>query len=143
MSGVRFAPAPSGALHAGNGRVALLNFLLARERGWRFVLRFAVIADAILTKPPSAELIPQQKDEDDLMPYDRLDAILHGFLEQNSPLDDLVKRGISKQDAIRVRHLLLRSEYKRRQSPPGVKVTSCHLGRDRRYPIINGGGTFL
>ena len=102
-----------------------------------------VIADAILTKPPSAELIPQQKDEDDLMPYDRLDAILHGFLEQNSPLDDLVKRGISKQDAIRVRHLLLRSEHKRRQSPPGVKVTSCHLGRDRRYPIINGGEDFL
>ena len=103
----------------------------------------AVISDAILNKPPSAELIPQQKDEDDLMPYDRLDEILHGFLEQNLPLDDLVKRGISKKDSERVRHLLLRSEYKRRQSPPGVKVTSCYLGRDRRYPIINGGEDFL
>ncbi len=96
-----------------------------------------VIPERIITKPPSAELRPDQKDEDSLPPYDELDAILHGLIEEDLGADDLVGRGHDVDTVQRIWRLLEMSEYKRRQAPPGVKLTSRAFGRDRRYPITN------
>ena len=96
------------------------------------------IPERIIMKPPSAELRPDQKDEDSLPPYDRLDAILRGLIERDEDLDDLVAQGFDRGEAAHVRGLLDRAEYKRRQAPPGVKITARTLSRDRRYPITNG-----
>lgn len=99
-----------------------------------------VINDRILTKPPSAELKPDQKDQDSLPPYDELDQILAGLIEDDLSVSDLVDRG-HREDAVRkVSQLLDRAEYKRRQSAPGPKVSPRAFGRDRRYPIVNGYG---
>ncbi len=92
----------------------------------------------ILTKAPSAELRPDQKDQDSLPPYDVLDAILHGLVEEEASLDDIVGRGFDAATVERVQRLLYASEYKRRQAPPGVKIGLKAFGRDRRYPIVNG-----
>ena len=97
-----------------------------------------VIPDRIITKPPSAELRPDQKDDDSLPPYDRLDAMLKALIEQDEDGEGLIARGYDAQEALRVWRLLERAEYKRRQAPPGVKITSRTLSRDRRYPITNG-----
>ncbi len=97
-----------------------------------------VIPDRIITKPPSAELRPGQKDEDSLPPYDVLDAILIALIEGEKSIADLVAEGFDEAAARRVWTLLDRAEYKRRQAPPGVKVTSKAFGRERRYPITNG-----
>ncbi|NKB50322.1 MAG: NAD+ synthase [Alphaproteobacteria bacterium] len=96
-----------------------------------------VIPERIITKPPSAELRPDQKDEDSLPPYDELDAILHGLIEEDLGADDLVGRGHAADTVQRIWRLLEMAEYKRRQAPPGVKLTSRAFGRDRRYPITN------
>ncbi|MEQ9812038.1 MAG: NAD+ synthase, partial [Azospirillaceae bacterium] len=96
-----------------------------------------VIPERIITKPPSAELRPNQKDEDSLPPYDVLDDILHCLVEREMGLDDITARGHDKETVSRVWRLLDRAEYKRRQAPPGVKITSRAFGRDRRYPITN------
>jgi len=92
----------------------------------------------ILTKAPSAELRPDQKDQDSLPPYEILDAILHGLVEEEATLDEIVARGLPAADVERVQRLLYGSEYKRRQAPPGVKLGAKAFGRDRRYPIVNG-----
>jgi NAD+ synthase len=92
----------------------------------------------ILIKPPSAELRPDQKDQDSLPPYDDLDAILHGLVEEEATLDEIVARGFDREVVERVQRLLYSSEYKRRQAPPGVKIGLKAFGRDRRYPIVNG-----
>ncbi|WP_091740453.1 NAD+ synthase [Phenylobacterium immobile] len=92
----------------------------------------------ILTKPPSAELRPDQKDQDSLPPYEVLDAILHGLVEEEATLDEIVARGFEAATVERVQRLLYGSEYKRRQAPPGVKIGARAFGRDRRYPIVNG-----
>lgn len=97
-----------------------------------------VMPDAIITKPPSAELKPDQKDEDSLPPYDILDAILWGLIEEEKSRADLVAAGFDSALVQRVWTMLDRAEYKRRQAPPGVKITSRAFGRDRRYPITNG-----
>jgi len=95
------------------------------------------IPERILTKPPSAELRPGQTDQDSLPPYEELDAILQGLVEEEATLDEIVARGHDPQTVERVQDLLYRSEYKRRQAPPGVKIGTRAFGRDRRYPIVN------
>ncbi len=96
-----------------------------------------VIPERIITKPPSAELRPDQKDEDTLPPYDELDRILRGLIEEDLGIDALVARGHDAATCARVWRMLELAEYKRRQAPPGVKVTERAFGRDRRYPITN------
>ncbi|HUZ62337.1 MAG TPA: NAD+ synthase [Acetobacteraceae bacterium] len=92
----------------------------------------------VITKPPSAELKPDQTDQDTLPPYDVLDAILQGLVEGEQSVDALVERGFDRATILRVWRMLDRAEYKRRQAPPGVKITPRAFGRDRRYPITNG-----
>jgi len=94
-----------------------------------------VMPDNIITKPPSAELRPDQKDSDSLPPYDVLDAILLGLVEHDKCVDQLVAEGFERQTVVRIERLLHLAEYKRRQAPPGVKLGSRNFGRDRRYPI--------
>ena len=96
------------------------------------------IPERILTKAPSAELRPDQTDQDTLPPYEELDAILHGLVEEEATLDEIIARGHDRATVERVQHLLYGSEYKRRQAAPGVKIGSRAFGRDRRYPIVNG-----
>ncbi len=97
-----------------------------------------VIPENIITKPPSAELKPDQTDQDSLPPYPVLDDILQGLVEKEDNLDDIVARGHDVDTVRRIRRLLYVAEYKRRQAPPGVKITRRSFGRDRRYPITNG-----
>ena len=95
------------------------------------------IPQSIIDKPPSAELRPDQKDEDSLPPYDVLDAMLKGLIEQDLGVDDLVAQGHDPEESARIWRMLELAEYKRRQAPPGVKITARAFGRDRRYPITN------
>ena len=97
----------------------------------------SVMPDAVITKPPSAELRPDQKDSDSLPAYDMLDAILHGLVEEELAAADIVAQGHDPAIVARVERLLLASEYKRRQAPPGVKIGRRNFGRDRRYPLTN------
>ncbi len=103
---------------------------------WRNTQGF-VIPTRIITKPPTAELRENQKDQDSLPPYDVLDDILNGLVEQELPLADIVKRGHDEALVKRIQHMLYIAEYKRRQAAPGVKITRRNFGRDRRYPITN------
>ncbi|WP_304189712.1 NAD+ synthase [Phenylobacterium aquaticum] len=96
------------------------------------------IPERILTKAPSAELRPDQKDQDSLPEYAELDAILFGLVEEEATLDEIVARGHAPETVERVQRLLYGSEYKRRQAAPGVKIGPRAFGRDRRYPIVNG-----
>ena len=96
-----------------------------------------VIPERIITKPPSAELREDQKDEDSLPPYPVLDDILRGLVDLEEDLDDILARGHDPATVRRIEHLLYIAEYKRRQAPPGVKVGGKNFGRDRRYPITN------
>ena len=98
----------------------------------------AVMPERVITKPPSAELKPDQRDQDTLPPYEVLDAILAGIVEEERGVDDLVARGHDRATVLRVWRMLDRAEYKRRQAPPGVKITPRAFGRDRRYPLTNG-----
>ena len=95
------------------------------------------IPERVLTKPPSAELKPGQKDSDSLPPYPELDPILRGYVEEDLGPEELVAAGYRPETVARVIQLVDRSEYKRRQSPPGVKITPRAFGRDRRMPITN------
>lgn len=97
-----------------------------------------VIPERIITKPPSAELRADQKDEDSLPPYEALDDMLHCLIEREMSIEDIVARGHDANVVHRIEHLLYVAEYKRRQAPPGVKISSKNFGRDRRYPITNG-----
>ena len=96
-----------------------------------------VIPERIITKPPTAELRADQKDQDSLPPYDQLDAILHGLVETDLSARELVEQGHDAAIVRKVSNLLDLAEYKRRQAPPGVKITRKAFGRDRRYPITN------
>ena len=96
-----------------------------------------VIPEAIITKPPSAELREDQKDEDSLPPYDVLDDILHDLVEEELSVEAIAKRGHEIALVRRVQTMLYRTEYKRKQSAPGPKVSRRYFGRDRRYPIVN------
>jgi NAD+ synthase len=98
-----------------------------------------VMPDRIITKPPSAELRPDQKDEDSLPPYEDLDRMLHMLVEEEASVDDVVARyGFDRGVVARIERLLAIAEYKRRQAPPGVKLSTRNFGRDRRYPITHG-----
>ena len=96
-----------------------------------------VMPEAVITKPPSAELKPDQTDQDTLPPYETLDAILQGLVEDEATVEDIVARGHDRTTVMRVWRMLDRAEYKRRQAPPGVKIGNRAFGRDRRYPITN------
>ena len=96
-----------------------------------------VIPENVLTKPPSAELRPDQKDSDSLPPYDVLDPILRAYIEEDAGLDDIAGAGHDRETVEKVIALVDRAEYKRRQAPPGPKVTTKAFGRDRRLPITN------
>ncbi|MCE9521734.1 MAG: NAD(+) synthase, partial [Alphaproteobacteria bacterium] len=96
-----------------------------------------VMPEHVITKPPTAELRANQKDEDSLPPYAKLDDILECLVEGEMPVEDIIKRGHDLTTIKRVEHLLSIAEYKRRQAPPGVKITRKNFGRDRRYPITN------
>ena len=97
-----------------------------------------VIPQRVIDRPPSAELRPDQKDSDSLPPYDVLDAILEAFIEEDLSVDELEARGFDRNTVCRVLDLVKRNEYKRRQAPPGVRVSRRAFGRDWRYPITNG-----
>ena len=95
------------------------------------------IPNRIITKAPSAELRPDQTDQDSLPEYEVLDDILYGLIEQELPVEEILARGHKAETVRRIQHLLHIAEYKRRQAPPGVKIGNRNFGRDRRYPITN------
>ena len=97
-----------------------------------------VIPERVIIRPPSAELAPDQKDEDSLPPYDVLDPILALYIEQDKSASDIVALGYPRAAVERAVSLVDRNEYKRRQSPPGIRITPRAFGRDRRYPISSG-----
>jgi NAD+ synthase (glutamine-hydrolysing) len=97
-----------------------------------------VVPRRVIQRPPSAELAPDQKDEDTLPAYAVLDPILELYIEQDKGVDDIVKLGFDAETVKRVVTMVHHNEYKRRQAPPGVRVTRRAFGRDRRYPITSG-----
>lgn len=97
-----------------------------------------VIPERVITRPPSAELAPDQKDEDSLPGYDILDQILHFYVERDYSAEAIVAEGFDRADVERVVRLVDINEYKRRQAPIGVRITERGFGKDRRYPITNG-----
>jgi NAD+ synthase (glutamine-hydrolysing) len=96
-----------------------------------------VIPQAVIDRPPSAELKQDQRDSDSLPGYDLLDKILEGYVELDKSAYELIESGLPKEDVLRTVRLVDRNEYKRRQSPPGVKITPKAFGKDRRLPITN------
>ena len=96
------------------------------------------IPQRVIDRPPSAELRPDQKDSDSLPPYEVLDAILAAFIEEDLTVDEIEARGFDRATVARVLDLVKRNEYKRRQAPPGVRVSRRAFGRDWRYPVTNG-----
>ena len=97
-----------------------------------------VMPERVITKPPTAELKPNQTDQDTLPPYEVLDGILECLVEREMTVDEIVAKGYEKATILRVWRMLDLAEYKRRQAPPGVKISRRAFGRDRRYPITNG-----
>jgi NAD+ synthase len=98
-----------------------------------------VMPDRVITKPPTAELRPNQKDEDSLPPYSLLDRILEGLVDKELSVAEVAAAtGAETVLVADIEKKLLRAEYKRRQAPPGVKIGARNFGRDRRYPITNG-----
>ena len=97
-----------------------------------------VIPERVITRPPSAELRPDQKDQDSLPSYDILDAILYAYLEEDMSQDEIIAKGFEKDVVIKVIQLVDRNEYKRRQGAIGPRITSRAFSRERRYPIVNG-----
>jgi NAD+ synthase (glutamine-hydrolysing) len=98
----------------------------------------AVIPQRVISRPPSAELRPDQQDSDSLPPYDILDPILQRYIEQDLSIERIVADGFDAALVRRVTRMVDRNEYKRRQAPPGVRITQRAFGRDRRYPLTNG-----
>lgn len=97
-----------------------------------------VIPETVITRPPSAELAPDQKDEDSLPPYDILDQILALYIEQDLSAEAIIARGFNREQVERVVRLVDVNEYKRRQAPIGIRISKRGFGRDRRYPITSG-----
>jgi NAD+ synthase (glutamine-hydrolysing) len=112
----------------------LLVYRLARYRN----RCSPVIPERVLTRPPSAELRPDQTDQDSLPPYEVLDPILRLYIEDDEGVDGIVARGYPAEIVRRITRLVDRNEYKRRQAPPGVRISTRAFGRDRRYPITSG-----
>jgi NAD+ synthase (glutamine-hydrolysing) len=119
------------------------KLLVYRLAAWRNALGAAppqgrVIPQRVIDRPPSAELRPDQKDSDSLPPYEVLDPILEAFIEDDLSVEEIVARGFERATVARVLDLVQRNEYKRRQAPPGVRVSRRAFGRDWRYPITSG-----
>jgi NAD+ synthase (glutamine-hydrolysing) len=112
------------------------KLLVYKLSEWRNT-RDEVIPSSTITKPPSAELKPDQVDQDSLPPYDVLDPILEAYVEQDRSIDEIAGLGYDRELVARIIRMVDRNEYKRRQSPPGPKVTTKAFGRDRRLPITN------
>jgi NAD+ synthase (glutamine-hydrolysing) len=98
---------------------------------------YEVIPESIIVRPPTAELRPDQKDEDSLPPYDVLDPILKAYVEDDLPVEEMLAAGMPADAVEQTMRLVDRTEYKRRQAPPGVKITERNFGRDRRVPLVN------
>ncbi|NPA58034.1 MAG: NAD+ synthase [Aquificae bacterium] len=96
-----------------------------------------VIPERIIEKPPSAELKPDQKDEDELLPYPILDEIIYLYVEEDMPAEDIIRLGFDRKDVEKVIRMIDRNEYKRRQAPIGIRITRRGFGKDRRMPITN------
>ena len=96
-----------------------------------------LVPQSVLDRPPSAELRYEQRDEESLPPYEVLDAILEGYVEGDLDVDQLTRTGLPREDVERVIRLVDLAEYKRRQAPPGIKISTRAFGRDRRLPITN------
>jgi NAD+ synthase (glutamine-hydrolysing) len=95
------------------------------------------IPDSVIQRPPTAELRPDQKDEDSLPPYQVLDPILQAYVERDMSPNEIIQCGFDPETVIEVVRMVDRNEYKRRQAPPGVKITPKAFGKDRRLPITN------
>lgn len=111
--------------------------LVYRLAGWKNAQGREVIPQRIISRPPSAELRPDQTDQDSLPPYDVLDAILARYMEEDQSVEDIVAAGFERTTVERVAHLIKVNEYKRRQSPVGIRITHRAFGRDWRYPITS------
>lgn len=105
---------------------------------YRNTLSAEAIPQSVIDRPPSAELAPDQKDEDNLPPYEILDEILEHYIEGDLSADSIIARGFEAETVRRVIRLVDINEYKRRQAPVGVRISEKGFGRDRRYPITNG-----
>jgi NAD+ synthase (glutamine-hydrolysing) len=112
-----------------------LVYRLARYRNK--LAGYDIIPNDVIEKPPSAELKPGQLDTDSLPPYEVLDPILEAYVEEDRGIEEIVSMGYDEAIVKRIVSLVDRNEYKRRQAPPGIKVTSRAFGRDRRLPITN------
>jgi NAD+ synthase (glutamine-hydrolysing) len=112
----------------------LMVYRLAR---WRNTVGH-VIPERIISREPSAELRAEQKDTDSLPPYEILDPILEAFIERDLSVDEIVAEGFDRATVVRVLEMVRRNEYKRRQAPPGVRISARAFGRDWRYPITSG-----
>jgi NAD+ synthetase len=121
-----------------NGGLAVINdvpkMMIYRLARWMNRER-EIIPDASITKPPSAELRPDQTDQDSLPPYDVLDAILEAYVVEGKPVREIIAAGFDEATVRRIVRLIDGNEYKRRQSAPGLKVTSKAFGVGRRIPI--------
>jgi NAD+ synthase (glutamine-hydrolysing) len=110
-----------------------LVYRLARYRN----TRSEVIPERVITRPPSAELRPNQQDTDTLPDYNILDAILEAFVEKDLSVQEIVEQGFDRDVVVRILEMVKRNEYKRRQAPPGIRISSRAFGRDWRYPITS------
>ena len=115
----------------------VLKTMVYRLAAWRNQPT-AVIPQRVFDRPPSAELRPDQTDQDSLPPYEVLDAILHGYVEEDRSVEELIGAGFDRATVERIARLVIVNEYKRRQAAPGVRITPRAFGRDRRYPITSG-----
>lgn len=111
--------------------------MVYRLANWKNAQGPEVIPQRIITRPPSAELRPDQKDQDSLPPYEVLDAILQRYMEHDQGIDEIVAAGFGAADVERVTRLIKVNEYKRRQAPVGIRITHRAFGRDWRYPITS------
>ena len=116
----------------------MLVYRLARYRNGRAPAGEPAIPARVLERPPSAELRPEQKDTDSLPPYEVLDPILEAFIEEDMSVAEIVARGFERATVVRVLEMVKRNEYKRRQAPPGIRISGRAFGRDWRYPITSG-----
>jgi NAD+ synthase (glutamine-hydrolysing) len=96
-----------------------------------------LVPETVLERAPSAELRYEQRDDESLPPYELLDRILAGYVEQDLDAEELVSQGLPAEEVERVMRLVDRAEYKRRQAPPGIRISTKAFGRDRRLPITN------
>ena len=112
----------------------LLVYRLAKYRN----ARSAVIPERVIERPPTAELRAEQKDTDSLPPYEVLDPILEAFIEDDQSVDEIAARGFDRATVGRILEMVKRTEYKRRQAPPGIRISGRAFGRDWRYPITSG-----